>query len=468
MQREVRDPHQKALAVNLDRAKYGTIAEIGAGQETARWFFRAGGAAGTVAQTISAYDMQVSDAIYGKSPRYVSRERLVAMLDREYELLLDRLGQKRGAESTFFAFANTVAARSYSRKVDGHGWLGIRFQTQPGAEHSQVDLHVNLHGNNNTRDQETLGILGVNLIYGAMFLTGEPEQLLDSLLDQLYPELVEIDMIEFSGPAFAQVDNRLMALRLVQKGYSGAAMFTADGRIVQVADALWKKAVLVERSRFRPPTHLTMNLLDCAQSAFIAESDVTADELMVLSEMTLHNLIDGDDIDAQDFLNRADILCSLGKNVLVSNFGAYYRLAQFLFRFVDRPVAITMGLPSLREIFNERYYDDLPGGILESFGRLFKHDLRLYVCPAIDAKSERLLGLNDLDVAPHLRHLYAYLLENRYVRALDTVNPAYLSIYSHEVLAGIRSGGHDWEDMVPPEVVHIIKERNLFQGAGQS
>ncbi|HID50328.1 MAG TPA: TonB-dependent receptor [Chromatiales bacterium] len=464
MSEQIRDPHQKALTLNLDSAKYGTIAEIGAGQETARWFFRAGGAAGTIAKTMSAYDMTFSDAIYGQSPRYVSRVRLHAMLDHEYRLLLERLDKARGESSCFFAFANTVAARSFTHKTDGHGWLGIRFQTEPRVAPSQIDIHVNLHGKDNVRDQETLGILGVNLIYGALQLHDEPLVLLRSLLDQLYPELAEIDMIEFSGPAFSQVDNRLMALHLVQYGLSHAAMFTADGHVAQVADALWKKSVLVERSRFRPPTRLTMDLLDRAQTAFLADTGNRNEDLIVLSEMTLRDLgaEEGGKIDIRDFLSRADILCELGKDVLISSHGEYYRLAQYLFRYTDRPVAIAMGLPSLREIFNEKYYENLPGGILEAFGRLFKHDLRLYVCPELERKSGKQLDVYTMQVEPHLYHLYAYLLENDFVKALDTVEKEYLAIYSHEVLDKIQAGDPGWEDMVPPEVVKTIKAKGLF------
>lgn len=466
MARDVKDTHQKALAINLDLAKYGTVAEIGAGQETARWFFRAGGAAGTIAKAMSAYDMKFSDAIYGTSPRYVGRDRLHAMLVHEYDLLIERLDATRGEKNAFFAFSNTVAARSFTHKTDGHGWLGIRFQTDPRGEPSQIDIHVNLHGTKSLQDQESLGILGVNLIYGALMLHTDPEELLDSIMDKIYPELVEIDMIEFSGPAFAKVDNRLMALRLVQKGMSNAAMFTADGRVAQVADALYKKAVLLERSRFRPPTRLTVNLIECAQKAFFAEHKITPNELIVLSEMTLNNLAEGGDIDVEDFLNRVDILCALGKNVLISNYGEYYRLAQYLFSHTQLPIGIAMGVPSLREIFNEKYYEQLPGGILESCGRLFKNDLKLFVCPVIDTATGLRTTYDTLDVPPNLKHLYAYLLENGYIKGLNDVRDDYLKIYSHEVLEKIRCGDSSWEPMVPEQVAAIIKERKLFHCHG--
>lgn len=456
--------HQKTLTINLDANKYGSIAEIGAGQETARWFFRAGGAAGTIAKTMSAYDMQFSDAIYGKSLRYVSRDRVSAMLDHEFNLLLERLDENRSDTRCFFSFANTVAARSFTHKMDGHGWLGVRFEAQAHAPPSTIVLHVNLHGKNNIQDQETLGILGINLIYAALYLNQDLDAFLVSLIDQLFSEVVEIDLIDFSGPAFSQIDNRLMALRLVQYGMSNAALFSADGQIVQIADTLWEKSVLVERSRFRPPTKLTIDLLDCAQNRFMQEINITSDGLLVLSEMTLCDLKcdKGSDIDTDDFLYRANILCALGKHVLISNYGEFFRLAQYLFNYTRNPVAIAMGLPSLRDLFNEKYYANLPGGILESFGRLFKHDLRLYVCPEIDKNTDKLIDINALQIEPHLRHLYAYLLENNFVRDLNTINTDYLKIYSDKILDMIRHNTPGWEDDVPKQVASMIKKHGYF------
>jgi len=456
------DTHQKALAINLDEEKYGTIAEIGAGQETARWFFQVGGAAGTIAKAMSAYDMKFSDSIYGSCRRYVSRDRLQAMLDHEYHLLNERLGEMRGDYSTFFAFANTVAAHSFSQKQPGHGWLGIRFQRFPGETHSQIDLHVQLKGQENVQDQETLGLLGVNLIYGALYLHESPDALLTSLLDQLTIDLLAIDMIDFSGPAFARVDNRLMALRLVQHGLSQAAMFRSDGKVVQPADVLYKKAVLVERSRFRPPTRLTMSLLDCAYHTFCQDSDVDADNVIVLSEMTLHNLGQGEDINVQDFLHRAEILCALGKHVMISDYGEFYRLAQYLSSFTQMPIGIALGVPTLLQVFDEKYYDNLDGGILESFGRLFKHDLRMYVCPMLDPETGDLVTVHNLKVQDNLRHLYMHLLQNDYIRELNAVNKAELSIYSHDVLEKIKNGESDWETLVPETVARIIRNKRLF------
>jgi hypothetical protein len=465
MERPVLDTHQKARSINLDKRKYGTLAEIGAGQETARWFFRVGGAAGTIAKAISAYDMQVSDSLYGPCRRYVSRERLQAMLDFEYDRLQSYLGDSRGDESTFFVFANTVATFSFTTGRPGHGWLGIRFQATPHAAISQIDLHVVLKGSDNLQDQEILGQLGVNLVYGALYLHDDPDVLLASLLDGLGTDQLEIDMVDFQGAAFTDVDNRLMALRLVQHGLSSAAMFRADGRVVQPADALYGKAVLVERSRFRPPTRLNMDLLDCATREFYKEPEVSADNTLVLSEMTLHNLGEGEEIDAADFLGRVEILCALGKNVIITDYGEFYRLAQYLFSLTQKPVGVALGVTTLREIFNEEYYQHLDGGILESFGRMFKHRLRLYVCPACQDGTDDLLTVHNLEVQPNLRHLYLHLQDNGCIRELTDIKPEHLMIHSHAVLESIRNGQPGWEAMVPDTVAALIREKQLFRCA---
>lgn len=462
MERVVQTPHQKALTINLDNSRYGTLAEIGAGQETARWFFRVGAAAGTIASAMSAYDMQFSDAIYGSAKRYVSRERLDAMLSHEYDLLFERLMKKRGEDTAFFVFANTVAARSYLRDVDGQGWLGIRFQSKEQEPHSQIDIHVSLHNNSYLQDQETLGVLGVNLIYGALYMHEDAESLLKSLLDNIAPGSAEVDMIEFSGPAFAEVDNRLMALYLVQHGLSNAAMINAQGQVVQIADSLWQKSVLIERSRFHPPTKLTVDLMENAYQAFVNDDNVDADHIVTLGEMTLHDLSEEGEIDVKDFLSRAELLCALGWDVLISNYGECYRLAQFLFRFTNKPIALAMGVPLLKRIFRESYYKDLPGGILESFGRLFKNDLRFYVCPMHDAESGKLQGINDLKVASHLQHLYRHLLDNGFVRPLESVKTEHLEIYSHEVLKMIRNNDQGWRNQVPTNIAEVISDKCLF------
>ncbi len=454
--------HQKALRINLDKAVYGTFAEIGAGQEVARWFFRVGGASGTIAKTISAYDMQVSDAIYGKCERYVSRQRLMTMLDHEYNLLLERLKEKRGASTRFFTFAETVAAQGFIHRDECHGWMGVRFQSEPGSQPSDVLLHVRMLDKENLPQQEALGIIGVNLLYGAIYHTRDPEAFIQSLLDSLTPERIEVDMIKFSGPAYAGVDNRLMSLQLVQRGLTRAAMFTANGEVVNAAEMLYKKSILVERGSFRPVTKVTLDMLRCAQAQFIQEPGVEGEETLVLMEMTLKNLADGGAIDHRDFLDRVDILSTLGKTVLVSNYAEFHRLASHLFRYTKKKIGIVMGVPTLRELFDEKYYADLEGGILESFGRMFKNDLKLYVYPLQEPKNGALITAGNLRVAPHLGHLYAYLHENRFIEALKDFDTKCLSIFSRDTLTKIKEGDPTWEEMVPPEVAAIIKDRRLL------
>ena len=457
------DTHHKAQQINLDSGLYGTFAEIGAGQEVARWFFRVGGAAGTIAKAMSAYDMTFSDAIYGTSARYVSKQRLIAMLDHEFRLLVDRLDAKRGDSTRFFVFANTVAAKSYTRRDDPHGWLGVRFQSTPRAEPSQILIHVLLRDKENLQEQEALGVMGVNLAYGANYLREDPEALIVSFLDGLTNERVEVDMIEFSGPDCRNIDNRLMSLKLVQKGLTNAAMFTASGEVVQPADALYKKSILIERGSFRPATNVSLNMLQCAEAQFVQEPHVQGEEIITIMEMTLKNLTDADTIDHQDFLDRADILGALGKTVLISNYAEYHRLAAYLFRQTKKMIGIVMGVPTLRELFDEKYYVDLEGGILESFGRLFKNDLKVYAYPLLDRGSGSLITAGNLRVAPHLRHLYAYLVENRLIESIRDYDERCLSVFSRDVLKRLRSGTDDsWELMVPRAVADVIKPRKLL------
>ncbi len=450
----------------MDPTKYGVFAEIGAGQEVARWFFRVGGAAGTVAKSMSAYDMTISDAIYGPSKRYVSRQRLQTMLEYEYQLLHDRLKEKRGDNTKFFVFADTVAARSFTRADEGQGWLGIRFQTHPSAPPSQIIIHVRMLDKENIQQQETLGIMGVNLIYGAIYLSHQPEEFIASLIDGLTPERVEVDMVKFSGPDFEKVDNRVMSLQLVQKGLANAAMFNSEGEVVQAAEVLYKKPILVERGSFRPVTKTTLDMLTCSLAQLVQEPQVQGEEVVVLLEMTLKNLTDGGVIDHKDFLERVDILSSLGKTVLISNYAEYHRLAAYFFRYTKQLIGVVMGVPTLRELFEEKYYNDLEGGILESFGRLFRNGLRLYIYPTLDATSGSVLTAGNLRVASHLRHLYSYLIENQFILGLRDFDERFLPIYSRDALAKIKAGDPAWEELVPPQVAKIIKERKLLGYVG--
>lgn len=456
------DTHAKALQINIEKAKYGTFAEIGAGQEVARWFFRVGGAAGTLAKAMSAYDMAFSDAIYGPADRYVSRQRLRMMLDHEYRLLIERLDEKRGAETQFFVYADTCATRSYTRKQDGDGWLGIRFQTNPRETPSDIIIHCRLRDEEAVLQQEALGILGVNLVHGAFYKYQDPQALIISLLDGLSSKRVEIDMIQMTGPAFPDVDNRLMALLLVQHGLTDAAMFLATGEVVQPSDVLYKKSIVIERGSFRPATKVSIDMLRCAKAQFIQEPKAQGQEIITVLEMTLKNLSDGAEINHRDFLDRVDILGSLGYPVLISNFAEYHRLAAYLFRYTSKMIGLVMGVPTLKALFDESYYTDLGGGILESFGRLFKNDLKLYIYPLKDEKTDALISGTNLRVASHLRHLHAYLVENRLIESLREYDERCLSIFSRSVLQKIQSGDPSWEEDVPPSIAQTIRERMLL------
>lgn len=463
MQEQLVDTHSKALKINLDPRWYGTFAEIGAGQEVVRWFFRVGGAAGTIAKSISAYDMKVSDAIYGHADRYVSRGRLHAMLDREFDLDLERLGQDRGDNTSFFAFADTVVARGYHGGHQCHGWMGIKFQSRVHDDPSQIVMHVRMLDAEASLQQEALGIVGVNLCYGAFFLNHVPEELVESLLDKLTTGRVEIDMLEFSGIEFRNVDNRIMALKLVQLGLSGAAMFGANREVLQPAEMLHNKAVLVERGSFRPTTHVNLDMLECAMAKFKADPAVAGKPILPLMELTMRNLLaGGTEVDRRDFLARAELLAACGMTVLISDYFEYYRLAAYLAELTKERIGIVMGVPSLYELFNEKYYTQLPGGTLESFGRLFKNDLKIYVYPLRRSGEDALQTIETLNVEPELEPLFKYLVGRGSFVQLDNFNPKYLPIFSRDVLKRIGTGDESWDEMVPAQVAEIIRQRGFF------
>lgn len=453
---------RKALAVNLDQRRYGSFAEIGAGQEVVRWFFRVGGAAGTIAKSMSAYDMSVSDAIYGPCDRYVSRKRLEDMLDHEHGLNLERLKESRGDSTAFFVFADTVSARNFKGTNECHGWMGVRFQAHPRDQDSQIIIHVRMLDTDNAAQQEALGIVGVNLLYGAFFLHHEPEQLLESLLDNLSTRRIEIDMIEFSGIAFRHVDNRVMSLRLVQLGLSNAAMFSAKGEVLQPAEVLYKRPILVERGSFRPVTNVNLDMLRAAHEKFRKEPEVEGEQIVTLAEITMRNLKADGEINLQDFLARVDLMAACGMTVLISDYFEYYRLAAYLARYTKKKIGITMGAGSLCELFADKYYSDLDGGILESFGRLFKNDLKLYIYPLLDQTTDRLVTVDNLQVAPELTKLYQYLVEKGCIEQLDNHEPQNLTTFSRDVLKRIQAGDPSWTEHVPPEVAEVIQRRGFF------
>jgi len=461
MRREILTTHQKALQVNLDAKKYGTFAEIGAGQEVARWFFRVGGAAGTIAKSISAYDMTFSDAIYGPCERYVSRQRLEQMLHHEYDLLIERLNEKRGAETTFFTFADTVRARSFGGKDECHGWLGVRYQLHPHSRPNQILLHVRMLDKENVQQQEALGILGVNMVYAAFYYSQGPYMLLESLLDGLTAERIEVDMIRFTGPDFAGLDNRLLSLHLVQLNLAEVAMFDPSGDTLQPSEVLYKKAILLERGNFRPITRVNLDMLEKAKGQFMSDPLNQGKQVLEILEMTMHNLLNQGQVDPNDFLERVDVLAALGKTVMISNYAEFFKLSAFLNRYTKEMVGIVLGIPLLRELFREDYYVNLEGGTLEAFGRLFRNSIRLFVYPGVGEK-KRVVGIHNIELPEEVKSLYQHLLTNGYIEEIRTEKVTDIQFSSHVVAQKIRSGDASWEESVTPQVASMIKENGYF------
>ncbi|MFM7206232.1 MAG: TonB-dependent receptor [Planctomycetaceae bacterium] len=453
---------QRALALNLDDTVYGSFWEIGAGQEVARWFFAAGGAAGTVAKTMSAYDMTVSDAIYGKTGRYVSRERVERMLEHEYGLLHERLAASRGDHTRFFALADTAAARSFAGGNECHAWMAIRFQHALAAATSDVMLHVRLLDPTNALQADALGRLGVNLVHAAFAHWKQPRTLIETLLEHVGRDRLEIDWIRVAGPAFKDADNRLLGLHLVRSGFTPAVLFDADGTPLLASESIRHARVLVERGRFAPVTSLNVEMLQRARAAFDAAVKPGAGPVREIMEITMNNLRDRGTAEDADFLARVDLITTLGKMVLVSDIGAFYALGEYL---ADRKVEATglvLGVPLLRELFNEGHYRQLDGGILEAFGRLFTHGVRLYVHPTRDVVTGTVITADTLTVAPHLTHLLEHLRGNGLILPLPC-DPASLRTYSSEDVRGrICSGDPSWRELVPPPVAEAIDRHGYF------
>ena len=453
---------EKALEINLDLGRYGTFAEIGAGQEVVRWFFQAGGAAGTISKSISAYDMQVSDAIYGDCSRYVSRQRLEAMLEYEQNLTRERLRDTRGDKTSFFTFADTVSARNFHGTNECHAWMGVRFQARPGAEDSSIVIHLRMLDDNNAAQQEAIGVIGVNLIHSSYLLHARPEQMLGALTENLSAGRVEIDMVDVSGPAFAGCDNRVMTLRLVQLGLTSAAMFAADGQVLQPSEALRKQPLLVQRGRFRPVTHVNVDMLQASLRQFSATTGIAADDVLPIMEISMQNLKDDSNVCLEDFVSRAEVVSATGCTVMVSDFKQYHRLAAYLARYTKEPIGLPLGLATLRSLFDEKYYQELDGGILEGFGRLFRNQVSLLIYPLKDQRTGDIENLDSLVPEASLKHLYDYLRSRHCLVPLKDIGYQYLDIYSPQVLDMIARGDDEWTQCVPAAVASKIVEHRLF------
>ncbi|WBL25169.1 TonB-dependent receptor [Zunongwangia sp. HGR-M22] len=456
----------KALRINLNENIYGTFAEIGAGQETVRNFFRAPNPSGTIAKTMSAYDKDFSDAIYGAEPakRYVTEPRLKAMMAYETGLIEKRISRLKHPNKLFFSFANTVATIDWAKKYKGHGWIGIRFQTKPKEEYSEIILHVQLHENKAAQQQISLGIMGVNLIYAAYYHHDDPKVLLKRLYDHLSADKIEVDTINFTGPAFKDVDNRLMSLQLVKNGMTDAVMFAPSGNNVLPANVLYKKNILTLRGSFRPVTKVNISMYEKSLRMFMEDHDIQRAATEVIFEITLFNLKgEGDEIDERDFLNRADLLCALGHTVMISNFQQYYKVVNYFAQFTSEQIGLTMGVTTLQDIFDNKYYTNLSGGILEAFGSLFARNVNIYLYPSRDEETGEIYTTKNLRVNNNTRGLYNFFKQNDRIINITDYDEETLDINSrkvHEMITEEKSG---WEDMLPEKVTDLIKTQQMFR-----
>ena len=454
----------KALRINLNENIYGTFAEIGAGQETVRNFFRAGGASGTIAKAMSAYDKDFSDSIYGteEDGRYVTEARLRKMLYHEIGLIEKRLIREKHPNKLFFSYANTVTTIDFAKQFKGHGWVGLKYQLDPKQkEYNEIILHIRFKENDARLQQETLGILGTNLIYGAFYKYNEPKKLLRYLYDHLDKDQIEIDTINFSGPIYKDIDNRLMSLQLVKNGMTDAVMFSPDGNNVLPARILYKRNILAFRGSFRPVTKVNMDMYKNAYEMFIKENKVDVNKTQVIFEITLSNLRAEGEIDEQDFMDRAKLLCSLGQTVLISNFQEYYKLVEYFSQYTKNRMGLAMGVNNLVDIFDEKYYRHLSGGILEAFGKLFFKDLRVYLYPMV-GEDGHVINSENLKVHPRMKELYKFFKYNGKVVDITDYDPKILTVFSRRVLKMITGGEDGWEEMLPHGVSKLIKEKHLF------
>lgn len=454
----------KALRINLNSDVYGTFAEIGAGQETARNFFRSGAASGTIAKAMSAYDKDFSDAIYGieSDNRYVTESRLKRMLGHEIHLMEDRLSRQKHPNKLFFSYANTVTTIDFARKFKGHGWVGIRFQLDPLEDYNEIVLHLRFKETDARLQQETLGVLGVNLIYGAFYLNDNPKELIKSFYDNLGSHQLEIDMINFSGPRFMYVDNRLMSLQLLKNGMTNAVMFGPDGNNLLPAQVLYKKNILALRGSFRPVTKVNMDMFEQSKRMFLQEDKVDESKTQIIFEITLSNLSAEGKINERDFLDRAELLCSLGQNVMITSFQQYFKLVEYLSEFTKERMALAMGVHNMIQIFDEKYYRDVSGGSLEAFGKLFYRDLKVYMYPYHDQENDDYITSENLKVHPRMKELYKFFKNNGKVLDIKDFDKDILDIFSRTVLKMIMNGEKGWESMLPEGIAETIKQKRLF------
>ena len=460
------DVGSKALYINLDPLRYGTVCEIGAGQRVANQFFKVGAAAGTIAKTMSAYDMQVSDEVYGKASRYVCRERIEQMLDKEYDLTVDRLNAQRGARTTFFAYAATVQAKSYQQNNYCHGYIGVRFQHEPRAEPSEIQIHVHMLDDNADTQAQALGMLGVNLIYGAFYFWKNPKKIIATLLDELSSERLEVDFIEFSGAAFPNVENRLMNLQLIRNWCTRAVLFDETGRSQIPSERLRKTPVMTIRGSFRPPTKVNMDMFNSGKQSFAKLRKIPESSILTVAELTMSELGQESEASDLDFLSRVDLLSSLGHCVLVSDYYRFFSLRSWLRTHTKEPFAITLSVHDIKNLLNPGFYDDLEGGMLEGMGKLFPGDTHVFVYPSIiDDKN---VALGDIKVNEKQQALLNYLIDNQLFVDCPEINQDNLQISSRLIHQMMREKQDGWQVWIDPGVVAQIEEKNMFSSEHDS
>ena len=465
--KKVLKTEQKALEMNLDPMIYGTFAEIGAGQEVARNFFQVGAAAGTIAKTMSAYDKGFSDAIYGKeeSGRYVCESRLYKMLDHEYRLMDERL-EGMCEIATFFVFADTVSAINYARTIKGNGWLGVRFQHQPCSESNDLAIHVKMLDMDNKLQQEAIGVLGVNLIYACFRYRDNPEKMVQSLLEGLEGR-VSVDFIKATGPAFEHVESRLLALYLVKHGLTEVTMFDEHKESIHASEFLYKKALMVVRGNFRPPTLVTQDVVKSSFEQFKKEDFVDPESANNITEITLDYLKNSNGtIDDKDFLDRTELICALGYKVIVSNCSNHQKLINYLGDYKIKKLGLVIGVRELLEIINDKYHNNQDGRLLVAFGELFTRNIKIYAYPALQEDGETILNTKNLPIPEGIKFLYKHLTDSNQIVDIEDYESEMLYIDPTIVYDNISSGNDGWQNKVPEQLVDLILEKKLFRKEG--
>jgi len=447
---------EKAFRINMDKLFYGSFAEIGAGQETANWFFRSSGAAGTVAKTISAYDMTVSDSLYGPVRRYVSEERLKQMMDYEYKQLIHRLGEKRGKETCFFSFCNTVKCKGYRDNGPWSAWIGVRFQLRPEAEPSDLVMHVRLLVPDHDLQMRVLGILGVNLLHALFYKRERMEEFVQCVGDNLDRSLYEVDLMRFSGNGFSMFDNRILALQLVRGGLSEATLFCPDGSVAQPADLLYKRPIVLMRGSFLPLCKIHLEMMDSVRTKFYESlPEEQRSREIDICEISLTNLLRGSDVDLLDFLDRADALAALGKTVMVTNITHFHRISTLLNQFTREPIAIALSIGLLNELFKDKWADT-PGGILASMGHIFVNNTKFYVTPWINRKTGEFVTASTYRAPEKYRYLYRHLREDGDIVDVPYFNQKLLFQTPRDIIRMIDAGNEEWKEYVPEEAFRMV------------